>query len=170
MNEISKWGTGHARQKGPPVPEFNSDWAHMSETVAKFDMCTLYRDGRRRSMLNMVAGFDISKKKRPGTRRQGRRGDARGLFQLRPWLSSSQYRNTAFPNSGGVCRFSVSICGPLCLKLIYPFFSLSFCHFCHFCLSVLVRSSGSAKKTTSLGLPNFLVPSYWRLCPLALGP
>ena len=72
--------------------EFNSDWAHMSETVAKFGMCTLYRDGRRRSMLNMVAGFDISKKKRPGTRRQGRRGDARGLFQLRPWLSSSQYR------------------------------------------------------------------------------
>ena len=97
MNEISKWGTGHARQKGPPVPEFNSDWAHMSETVAKFGMCTLLPRRMKAldawyRMLKMVAGFDISNKKRPGTRRQGRRGDARGLFQLRPWLSSSQYR------------------------------------------------------------------------------
>jgi hypothetical protein len=77
--------------------EFNSDWAHMSETVAKFGMSTLLPRRMKAldawyRMLKMVAGFDISNKKRPGTRRQGRRGDARGLFQLRPWLSSSQYR------------------------------------------------------------------------------
>ena len=56
----NQWG--HVRQKGPP--EFNSDWAHMSETVAKFGMCTLLP--RRMEaldawyrMLKMVAGFDI---------------------------------------------------------------------------------------------------------------
>ena len=129
--------------------EFNSDWAHMSETVAKFGMCTLLPRRMKAldawyRMLKMVAGFDISNKKRPGTRRQGRRGDARGLFQLRPWLSSSQYRLSKQWRRMPFLR--VDLWTFVFEVDIRIFFSLSFCHFC---LSVLVRSSGSAKKPTS---------------------